>query len=144
MGWEQTEIDALATLQPDVLRRIVNDAVIPFYDHTLGPRIYAARSEWESAANAQIREQFDGDSMEALKSAAEERIEEMCDELDEIRSVLEESMKEVKVDVPKPAIPNSEIDESLQGTPLISTNWPWDDQTRALKTRKAYENGGAP
>ena len=49
MGWEQTEIDALATLQPGVLRRIVNDALAPFYDHTLNDRVYAAKSEWERA-----------------------------------------------------------------------------------------------
>ena len=37
-GSEQTEIDALATLQPKVLTRIVRDALRPFHDHSLGGR----------------------------------------------------------------------------------------------------------
>ena len=32
MGVEQTEIDALASLRPDLLRQIARDAIAPFYD----------------------------------------------------------------------------------------------------------------
>ena len=42
-GLEQTEIDALATLRPDVLRRIVEGAIAPFYDQTLERRTRDAR-----------------------------------------------------------------------------------------------------
>jgi hypothetical protein len=38
-GVEQTEVDALGTLRPDDLRRIVETALAPYYDRTLGRRI---------------------------------------------------------------------------------------------------------
>ncbi len=143
MGWEQTEIDALATLQPDVLRRIVNDAVAPFYDHTLYRRVYAAGSEWQHEANEQLREQIDTEHMEALKADAEQQIAEMCDELNEIEETIEAAMRGLRIDLPGPEIPKPEINKSLQGAPLLSSEWSWSDQTRALIARKSYTDGGA-
>ena len=43
MGVEQTEIDALASLQPDLLREIARDAIAPFYDATLDQRVIEAQ-----------------------------------------------------------------------------------------------------
>ncbi len=42
-GVEQTEIDALATLRPDVLRRIVEQALEPYFDSSLDRGIRRAR-----------------------------------------------------------------------------------------------------
>ena len=39
MDREQTEIDALAALRPDVLNQIARDAITPFYDPTLARRV---------------------------------------------------------------------------------------------------------
>ena len=39
-GVEQTEIDALASLQPDLLRQITRNAIEPFYDDTLDWRVF--------------------------------------------------------------------------------------------------------
>jgi hypothetical protein len=41
-GREQTEIDALAALRPDILGQIGRAALAPFYDPTLAQRFYAA------------------------------------------------------------------------------------------------------
>jgi hypothetical protein len=41
-GREQTEIDALAALRPEVLEQIARDAVAPFYDTSLSSRFYTA------------------------------------------------------------------------------------------------------
>jgi hypothetical protein len=41
-GREQTEIDALATLRPDILEAIVREAIKPFYDPTLDDRVAEA------------------------------------------------------------------------------------------------------
>ena len=142
MGWEQTEIDALSTLRPDVLRRIVEEAVAPFFDHTLGRRIFEARVKWEQRANDQIKEQLDGERLSALQLSAENRISEMRDELDAIETEIASAMEDLRVDVPKPEIPEVAIDHTLQGTPLVSSAWPWPDQTRALKARKSYIDGG--
>ena len=42
MGVEQTEIDALATLRPDLLRQVARNAIAPFYDFTLSDRVREA------------------------------------------------------------------------------------------------------
>jgi len=42
-GIEQTEIDAMATLRPELLRRIAVDAVGPYFDSTLTARSWAVR-----------------------------------------------------------------------------------------------------
>src|SRR5215213_3484991 len=45
-GIEQTEIDALATLRPELLRQVASDALAPFYDLELAGRVTAARQDW--------------------------------------------------------------------------------------------------
>ena len=50
MGWEQTEIDALAALRPRELRQIAEKAVAPFFDASLARRQSAARAAWYKAA----------------------------------------------------------------------------------------------
>ena len=48
-GVEQTEIDALATLRPDVLREIVERAFDPYVDRDLEQRVTMAKAEWQRA-----------------------------------------------------------------------------------------------
>lgn len=54
-GREQTEIDALAALQPDKLRAIAKSAVEPFYDFDLDRRLREAEDAWEVTANEALR-----------------------------------------------------------------------------------------
>jgi hypothetical protein len=42
-GVEQTEIDALAALRPNLLARIAHDALGPFFDRSLDRRVWEAR-----------------------------------------------------------------------------------------------------
>ena len=58
-GVEQTEIDALATLRPNVLRDIVRQAFDPYVDRLLADRVARARVEWDQQAAAAINEQID-------------------------------------------------------------------------------------
>ena len=51
---EQTEIDALATLQPDVLIEIAEAAVAPFFDADLAARQREAEEAWLAEARAAI------------------------------------------------------------------------------------------
>jgi hypothetical protein len=46
MGHEQTEIDALAALNPDALIDIVREAIRPYYDGTLSERTAEAEEGW--------------------------------------------------------------------------------------------------
>jgi hypothetical protein len=52
-GSEQTEIDALATLQPRVLERIARDAVASYFDATLKERVEAVEAVWQERADAE-------------------------------------------------------------------------------------------
>ena len=54
MGHEQTEIDALAALNPDALREIAFEALQPFYDPTLEGRVRAAEARWYRAAEQML------------------------------------------------------------------------------------------
>jgi hypothetical protein len=53
-GHEQTEIDALAALQPDTLREIAQDAIRPFFDDTLALRVEQAQRQWRREAAARL------------------------------------------------------------------------------------------
>ena len=63
-GLEQTEIDALATLRPDVLRRIVEEAIAPFYDKSLDRRTRAARQAFIDEAQSALDDRVDSDLIE--------------------------------------------------------------------------------
>jgi hypothetical protein len=54
MGREQTEIDALAALRPEILREIALDALKPFFDPTLDDRIGKAKVAWENLAREML------------------------------------------------------------------------------------------
>jgi hypothetical protein len=60
MGIQQTEIDALAALQPNLLRRIAADAISPFFDNTLHRRVTEAKQEWLANAQQAVDEQAGG------------------------------------------------------------------------------------
>lgn len=137
-GVEQTEIDALATLQPLVLRRIINEAILPFYDLTLGRRVREAHRDWQDRARRSVMQQLDADRLDTLKAEAEARLSEMREEIDRYNHELEIAGSG-PFELPPVEIPSAEVDESLHGLPLISSAWPWTEQTRALKARKAYE-----
>jgi len=62
MGREQTEIDALAALRPEVLLQIARDAIAPFRDATLERRGAEARIEWMRQAEDALRDHPDYDA----------------------------------------------------------------------------------
>jgi hypothetical protein len=48
MGHEQTEIDALAALNPDALTTIAREAIRPYYDPSLAERTARAEHDWQA------------------------------------------------------------------------------------------------
>jgi DNA topoisomerase VI subunit B len=52
MEHEQTEIDALAALRPEVLRQIAEDSIRPFFDETLDDRVDDLWGKFEAEADA--------------------------------------------------------------------------------------------
>jgi hypothetical protein len=75
---EQTEIDALAALQPGVLRDVANEAIKPFYDSTLARRTDAAAGEWQRQANATLQAEH-GPLLAEAKAAIEAALEAIAE-----------------------------------------------------------------
>jgi len=138
-GVEQTEIDALATLQPDVLRQIIEAAFAPYYDTSLEERVDEARTDWMVRAQAAIDEQVDPEVLAVLRAQATEQlagIQSIIADLNERFRLAADRFTLPAIEVPRP-----ELDEDAERQALISLNDSWVTATRALIARKQYGNG---
>ena len=158
-GHEQTEIDALATLQPDVLREIVEQAIVSYYDRDLARRVEVAMQRWLAEARNAISEKIDnkavdairaevqaadaefGEEIEALKDEIEDILARAGEKADELNGRLDEVVADADIELPEAIVPEVELPEKPPGSVLISTDWTWVEQTKALKARKGYGNG---
>lgn len=133
-GVEQTEIDALATLQPATLSRIVRDAVAPFFDATLTSRVSRAREAWEEEAQEAFDGQVDSDLFEMIHHRATESLETLREQLSQLTVAAE--------DVDDLDLPAMQIPRPLPiGDPpaaLVSSDMSLVDHIRTLKARKNY------
>jgi hypothetical protein len=147
-GVEQTEVDALAALRPQVLADIIRQALQPFHDDTLGKRIAAAERDWTLAARKSLKSKTDSALFERLKAEAEQMVADLQQHSDDVHARIEElgerlqsSLPTVKLPAAKAPVP--QLDPALYGKPLISTDWSWTEQTTALIQHKRYiEEGG--
>ncbi len=90
-----------------------------------------------------VDEQLDHDQLAELRAMAQRQIGEMEAQLAEIAEATRMATSDLDVDLPDVEIPEPEVDVGLQGEPLLSSEWPWSDQTKALIARKSYMDGGA-
>jgi hypothetical protein len=136
MGTEQTEIDALAALQPELLRQIAAEATLPFFDTSLERRVADARRAWAEEAQARLAEQTDGDEMERLQAEAEVKLDELRAEVNAINEAMHLEVGEIEL--PEVVIPEPEITTEANGLPLIDSHDDWAEQTRGLIDSKRY------
>jgi hypothetical protein len=137
-GVEQTEIDALASLEPALLRRIARDALTPFYDATLARRVFEARSRWIDAAQAAVDEAADPALMESIRESAARQLDEMRQQIAE----LNDSLRIDPGDITLPAfdVPVAEMNGHHRPEPLLDSRWGFAEQCRRLINSKAYES----
>jgi hypothetical protein len=121
-GVEQTEIDALATLQPDTLRE----------------RVEAAEAEWNEQAAEAIRGQIDQEKLNALREEAGEKLAELQDAIDNINERLRLEAGD-RFRLPPIEVPQPEVDDDPSRQALVSFDDDWLAATRALIRRKQYE-----
>jgi hypothetical protein len=136
-GVEQTEIDALATLRPDVLREIIERAFDPYFDCTLARRVRLAEDEWDRQAGEALREQIDQETLEALRTEAASRLAELNEAIADINERLHLAADDFflpPIEVPQPEV---ELDPARQA--LVRFDDDWVTATRALIKRKSYE-----
>jgi hypothetical protein len=136
-GIEQTEIDALATLQPNVLREIIERAFDPYFDRDLEVRVNEAEDEWLREAQAAIDEQVDPEVLAALRRETAERLAELESVIADINDRLRLAAGD-RFDLPAITVPEPEIDEEASMQALVSFGDNWLAATRALIQRKAY------
>jgi hypothetical protein len=138
-GVEQTEIDALATLRPQQLAQIVEEAVAPYWDQTLDERrIEAVREARKEAQQilagiiAEKRERIDGaEAMLAKARAAANKVEAaIVPILTEIHAEATAAFREVSLETPE-AAPEGDVD-----VPLFCSARDWVEQTKILRGEK--------
>jgi hypothetical protein len=138
-GVEQTEIDALATLRPNVLREIVERAFEPYYDDTLDDRVDVARDEWLRQAQAAIDEQVDPEILAGLRTEAAARLSELESVITDINERLRLAADRFRL--PAIEVPQPEIDKDGERHALVGFDDNWVKATRALIARKSYGHG---
>src|ERR1035441_3018483 len=140
MGVEQTEIDALAALRPELLEQIARDGVAPFYDYSLRKRVRAAHLEWLDVAQAALDAQIDQEQLARIRENAERKLAELKGEVKAINDALRMGVGDV--DLPEAVVPEPELNGQPDRLPLIDSDDSFAEQTRRLKQSKAYEGGG--
>jgi hypothetical protein len=112
-GVEQTEIDALATLQPTVLREIVTRAFDPYFDRGLAARVAEAKDNWMREAEEELAEQTDDEMLSQLREQAAGKLDELRSEIDHINTQLQLAAAD-HVILPEIEVPEPEIDEDAE------------------------------
>jgi hypothetical protein len=119
MGHEQTEIDAMVELHPDVLRDAVYDAIRPFYDFGLDKRVLEAEARWRAEANAALEAHPDYQNVTERIEAAWEHtnaaVDELHSEQERAAEILEDSVP------PAPEIPDAAPDGEVKPALFDST-----------------------
>jgi hypothetical protein len=88
MRVEQTEIDALASLNPKLLGKIARAAIAPFFDTTLDQRVFEAKGRWMTRAQEIIDAAASDASLEALREQVAAKLEEMQEQVDALTEQL--------------------------------------------------------
>jgi len=134
-GVDQTEIDALATLRPDLLRSIVREAVAPFYDATLQERAAAAVREAVAVAQEEFDRLVDAGEVGRLQEKASAEVAALRETLGLLHQTIDSVDLTISVDAVAPELPED-------GPPaLVTSDMPLVEHIRVLRDRKDY--GGA-
>jgi hypothetical protein len=139
MGCEQTEIDALIQLRPDLLRQIAEDATEPFYDRTLGSRCWDTAEAWRREAQQVVNDNL-GDHLDQVRTDAAAKLEQLQSEIEAINNALRFDIGDFDVP-PVPEVPQPIIAED-HPNPLVDSRWSFIEQCRELIDSKAYHTAG--
>ena len=134
-GIEQTEIDALASLRPELLRQVAEDAIGPFFDRSLGRRVSEARQGWLAQAQQAVEAATDAEQLEAIRQQAAVQLDGMRRQIRELNAAL-------RIDTGSIELPGYDIPRAVltgePAEPLIDSRVPFADQCERLIASKAY------
>ena len=134
-GRDQTEIDAMIALYPDLLHDMIVDAVEPFYDETLGDRVRKAREEYEERAREWIDQQV-GHKIDALRGEADRWLGPYFSTIIGLQKRIDDIAGEVTLP-DTGEIPQAELPDAP--SVYVDSRWTWKQQTDAMRARKAFE-----
>ena len=136
-GVGQTELDAAVALKRDEFATMIEAAIEPYFDLTLGARTNQTIRQWTDEAREAIADQVAEDEIAELQ----ERYDAAVDEIEAVQERLEEIVETVILpDPPAPPEPDME-DKEERRRPLIDSEWGFVEGSLKLKADKAYENG---
>jgi len=123
-----------------ILRRLIEEAFVPYIDPTLEGRVERAASKWQRQAQAEVDAKVDAAAIAELQEEAErmrEQVDRINDELDTAAADVELP----EVEVPQSRIDLDSLDDGRQAVIKFDTDWL--TATRTLIARKQYlgENG---
>ena len=140
-GIEQTEIDALASPRPELLRQVAEGAIAPFYDRSLDRRVFEARGRWLGLAQQAVEAASDAEQLEAIRQQAAAQLADMRWQIRELNAAL-------RIDPGSIELPGYEIPRAIltgePPEPLIDSRLPFADQCERLIASKAYDEGRLP
>lgn len=138
-GVDQTEIDALATLRPALLRDIAREAIAPFYDASLRQRTHEAIR----TAIAEAQDEFD---RLVAQSSVPELQRELVSTVEGFRATIADLQSRLRtaVDAINVTVQREEVTAELSLPtidPLVSSDMPLVEHIRILRERKDYSGG---
>ncbi len=137
MHHEQTEIDALAALRPQELRRIALDAIKPFYDEHLAGSVSYAHFQWQASATALLESHPLYQAAVANISDARAALEEAADAFHRAQDDAQAAFEDIElppVVAPEPAI------DTPAPRPLFTTEDDYATAARRLIAHKALDS----
>jgi hypothetical protein len=135
-GVEQTEIDALAALQPDLLRRMAREALAPFFDASLVRRVEEAREHWLREAQEAFVHQVGPHELARIQADAVAKLDAVQEQIDALNEALRVDTE--GIELPEPVVPEPEVDD-YYGRPLFDSADPFAHASRWLAADRAYE-----
>jgi hypothetical protein len=140
-GAEQTEIDALIELAPNDLRRIVREAVRPYFDFTLANRLQAAESAWFVENETRLEAHPGYKNAQRRIAAALKRVQTAVAKLSGEQNGAWRALNEVVT--PPPPVPQPVIETKPAGPPLFDSKDDFISATRRLQRHRAYQGVAA-
>jgi hypothetical protein len=141
MGVQQTEIDALASLRPDLLRQLADAAIAPFYDRTLDQRVLEACGRWLDEAQEAVDRAAGAEQLQAIRDAAADQLENMRRQIIELNAALRIDPGDIELppyQIPRPVLTGEPPE------PLIDSRIEFGEQCQRLIASKAYREIGGP
>lgn len=138
-GVEQTEIDALAALRPDLLRRLAVEAIRPFFDEHLDRRVRGLKEHHHLLAIRALSERADTETVTELRARAEEFVAGIREKVESLREEMSVALPSTFLDLPEPDAPKPEVTGKPCADVVYASDWPWHEATQRMRDRKAYD-----